>query len=146
MVNLEERFMIREMHRKGLSISEIARQTGRDRKTVRKIIRTEQWAVGNNPARRRRKKGQKLAPFEGYLKQRLGEGVLNTRKLLRELKARGYQGGLTNSSYMCSRTGPRARSEQSCATRRRQDSKRRWTGVVSGTAVWKVANNGCTRS
>ncbi len=45
--------------------------------------------------RRRRKTGVKLAPFEGYLKQRIAEGVLNTRKLLRELKARGYQGGLT---------------------------------------------------
>ncbi|MCC6975615.1 MAG: helix-turn-helix domain-containing protein, partial [Anaerolineae bacterium] len=30
--------MIRDMHRKGVSISEIARQTGRDRKTIRKII------------------------------------------------------------------------------------------------------------
>jgi transposase len=95
MVNLEERFMIRDMHRKGVSISEIARQTGRDRKTVRKIIEAGVSPAGDTPARRKRKKGEKLAPFEGYLKQRLAEGVLNTRKLLRELKARGYQGGLT---------------------------------------------------
>ncbi len=95
MVNLEERFMIRDMHRKGLSISQIARQTGRDRKTIRKVIRAGQSGTGDKPARRRRKKGQKLAPFEGYLKQRIGEGVLNTRKLLRELQAKGYTGGLT---------------------------------------------------
>ncbi len=95
MVNLAERFMIWDMHRKGLSISQIARQTGRDRKTIRKIIQAGTSGVGDKPARRRRKKGQKLAPFEGYLKQRIAAGVLNTRKLLRELKARGYTGGLT---------------------------------------------------
>src|SRR5258708_9358253 len=95
MVNLEDRFMIRDMHRKGMSISAIARQTGRDRKTIRKIIQTGLRGRGDQPARRRRKKGVKLAPFEGYLKQRIAEGVLNTRKLLRELKVRGYQGGLT---------------------------------------------------
>lgn len=92
MLDLEERFMIRDLHRKGVSISEIARRTGRDRKTIRKIIRGE---VAPKPLRRKRKQTTKLAPYEGYLKQRIGEGVLNTRKLLRELKARGYQGGLT---------------------------------------------------
>ncbi len=95
MVNLEDRFMIRDMYRKGMSISAIARETGRDRKTIRKIIQAGLSGSGDKPARRRRQKGVKLAPFEGYLKQRIGEGVLNTRKLLRELKARGYQGGLT---------------------------------------------------
>jgi transposase len=83
------------MYRKGRSISAIARETGRDRKTIRKIIQAGQSGLGDQPARRHRKKGVKLAPFEGYLKQRIAEGVLNTRKLLRELKARGYQGGLT---------------------------------------------------
>ena len=95
MVNLEDRFMIRDMYRKGMSISAIARETERDRKTIRKIIQAGQTGAGDQPARRRRKKGMKLAPFEGYLRQRIAEGVLNTRKLLRELKARGYQGGLT---------------------------------------------------
>jgi transposase len=95
MVNLEDRFMIRDMYRKGMAISAIARKTGRDRKTIRKIIQAGLSGVGDQPARRRRKKGVKLAPLEGYLKQRIAEGVLNTRKLLRELKARGYQGGLT---------------------------------------------------
>jgi transposase len=95
MVNLEERFMIRDMYRKGQSISAIARQTGRDRKTIRKVIQAGLSGAGDKSARRRRQSGVKLAPFEGYLKQRIAEGVLNTRKLLRELKARGYAGGLT---------------------------------------------------
>ena len=91
MLDLEERFMIRDLHRKGVSLSEIARQTGRDRKTIRKVIRGE---FASKPARRQRKQGTKLAPYEAYLKQRIGEGVLNTRKLLHELQARGYEGGL----------------------------------------------------
>ena len=91
MLNLEEQFMIREMHRKGVSISEIARQTGRDRKTVRKIVTGKL----TREKQKRRKKATKLGAYEGYLKQRIAEGVLNTRKLLRELKERGYAGGLT---------------------------------------------------
>ncbi|MCO6452012.1 MAG: helix-turn-helix domain-containing protein, partial [Caldilineales bacterium] len=35
MLDVEERYMIRELHRQGVSISEIARRTGCDRKTVR---------------------------------------------------------------------------------------------------------------
>lgn len=38
MLALEERFMLRELYRKGVSISEIARRTGRDRKTIRQIV------------------------------------------------------------------------------------------------------------
>ena len=94
MVNLEDRYMIRDLHRKGLSISEIARQTGRDRKTVRKVLGAGVSPAGDTPARRQ-KRAIKLAAYESYLKQRIGEGVLNTRKLLREIKERGYKGGLT---------------------------------------------------
>jgi transposase len=44
MVALEERFMIREMYRKGVSISEIARRTGRDRKTIRQVVNAPELA------------------------------------------------------------------------------------------------------
>lgn len=37
MLAVEDRFMIKDLYRKGVSISEIARRTGHDRKTVRKI-------------------------------------------------------------------------------------------------------------
>ena len=39
MLALEERFMIREMYRKGVSVSEIARRTGGDRKTIRQVVK-----------------------------------------------------------------------------------------------------------
>ena len=37
MIQGEGWYMIRELLREGLSVSEIARQTGRDRKTIRKV-------------------------------------------------------------------------------------------------------------
>lgn len=95
-MSIEEIIQMKEQHRKGISISEIARQTGRDRKTVRKVV------TGTGPIKKKRgrpkkkgKAGPKLSPFEGYLKKRMAEGVYNTRKLFSELQARGYVGGLT---------------------------------------------------
>ena len=77
-----------DMYRKGLSISEIARQTGRDRKTVRQAVQGKKQAT-KPKSRRRAARERKTDPFEGYLKQRMGEGVYNTRKLYRELRERG---------------------------------------------------------
>ncbi len=37
MLPLEERFMIKEMYRKGVPFSEIARRKGRDCKTIRSL-------------------------------------------------------------------------------------------------------------
>lgn len=93
MISIEEKMTMIEMYRKGMSISDIARQTGRDRKTVRKAVKGTL-----QPAKKRKRQAKavrKLSAYEGYLKQRMGEGVYNTRKLYRELRERGYQGGLT---------------------------------------------------
>jgi transposase len=57
---------IHELHRKGVSISEIARQTRRDRKTVRKVIVRGMAAAAATP--RRRGKWRKLKAHEPYLK------------------------------------------------------------------------------
>lgn len=88
MLNVEERFVIREMHGKGVSISEIARRTGHDRKTIRKII--------NGPLlpEQKPKKGKKrkIDPYVPYLEQRIEAGVLNARKLYYEIVALGYLG------------------------------------------------------
>ena len=89
MLNVEERFMIKELQRKGVSISEIARQSGHDRKTVRKVLAGEVMP-GVKP---RRARERKLASYEAYLEQRLGEGVYNAQKLYEEIKRLGYRGG-----------------------------------------------------
>lgn len=89
---VETRFMIKELYRKGISISEIARQTGRDRKTVRKAIKGE-LIVKRKPAELTRPR--KLDAYTEYLQHRMSEGVYNARKLYREIRERGYTGGVT---------------------------------------------------
>jgi transposase len=88
MIGVEDRFMIKDLHRKGMSISDIARQTGHDRKTVRKAL--------DEPLMRLRQPRQavryQLGSYVAYLKQRIDEGVLNASKLYDEIKAQGYTG------------------------------------------------------
>ena len=92
MLDVERRFMIKDMYRKGNSISEIARQTGHDRKTVRRVIADEQVTrARKSPPPQPRK----IDPYTDYLQRRMAEGVYNTRKLFREIQAQGYAGGLT---------------------------------------------------
>jgi len=93
MLTVEERFVIKELHRQGKTVSAIARETGHDRKTVRKVIAGE-LMVGKQ-TRETERKYHKIAPYEEYLKQRMAEGVYNTRKLYAELCELGYPGGLT---------------------------------------------------
>lgn len=91
MLSVEKRFMIKDLHRKGLSISEIARQTGNDRKTLRRLLAAPLLPS----AQPRQAKRPKLDPFVPYLEKRITEGVLNTPKLLREIRALDYPGGIT---------------------------------------------------
>ena len=94
MLSIEEKLGMMDLYRKGGSISEIARQTGRDRKTIRKAMKSS-LQPAKKKVRGRVKRERKLSRYESYLRQRMGEGVYNTRKLLRELRERGYTGGLT---------------------------------------------------
>jgi transposase len=90
MLGVENRFMIKDLYRKGVSISEIARQAGNDRKTIRKILGEP---LLREPQRRARR--HKVDAFVPYLERRMAEGVANAPKLLREIRALGYQGGIT---------------------------------------------------
>lgn len=88
MVRVVERFMIQELFRNGVSISEIARRTGRHRKKVRSIINEPLM-----PAVKARPPGaRKIDPFVTYLEKRIEQGVLNAEKLYQEIRARGYMG------------------------------------------------------
>src|SRR5579875_2659878 len=89
---IEERFIIKDMYRKGVSISEIARRTGRDRKTIRQIVTAPTLTVAPTP---RKPKPCKIDPYLPYLEQRMEEGVLNARKLYGEVVKLGYPGGET---------------------------------------------------
>jgi transposase len=88
MLKAEARFMIKDLYRRGVTISDIARTTGHDRKTVRSAL---QRPIDAAP-RKRKAKVRKLDPFRPYLERRLAEGVLNSRKLFDEITQQGYQG------------------------------------------------------
>ena len=91
MINVEEWFMIRELARQGLSITDIAQRLGCDRKTVRKyLVHPDQPRYTARPSR-----PSKLDPFKPYVQQRLETGVFNCAVLYRELCARGYDGKKT---------------------------------------------------
>jgi transposase len=89
MLRVEDRFVIKEMYRKGMTISDIARTTGHDRKTIRAIVN----GPVTPPAQKRKSRAGKLDPFVPYLERRIEEGVLNCNKLWDELHKQGYEGG-----------------------------------------------------
>jgi len=86
-IQLGELMMILELHRQGLSITAIARRTGRDPKTVRKLPAYGPRQVG---------RPNKLAPYLDYLRERIAAFPdLTAVRLTREIKERGYSGAYT---------------------------------------------------
>ena len=94
MVQLGELMMILDLHRQGLSVTAIARRTGRDPKTVRKYVERGLEL----PTYRARQVGRpnKLAPYLDYLRERVAAfPELTATRLTRELRERGYSGAYT---------------------------------------------------
>ena len=80
--------MLRDSFDEGLSISEIARQTGHDRKTIRKYINSDVHPTRN---KRSRNPG-KIAPFKEYIISRLNEHPLSASRIYREIQEKGFTG------------------------------------------------------
>jgi transposase len=90
-VTLGELVMILDLARQGLSVSAIARRTGRDRKTIRTYI-----ARGLEPPayKPREPTPSPLGPFEAFLRERVGRFPdLTGRRLWREVRDLGFAGG-----------------------------------------------------
>jgi transposase len=85
-------FMIKDVYKRGMTISAIARELELDRGTVRKYIN-----ASVAPSKQKRKKAKsKLDPYKDHLHQRMLEGgVYNGERLLDEIKQLGYTGGKT---------------------------------------------------
>ena len=81
-----------ELKRQGLSIRAISRLTGYHRMTITRYLAAPESRPVYGP---RAPAVSKLAPFKGYLRERLQAGVWNAVVLLRELRERGYDGGYT---------------------------------------------------
>ncbi len=90
MVNLGVWMQLREMYQKGMSKSQIARELGLDRKTVRKYLQQPPQGY-----RKRSQRAMKVDPYRGYLRERWEQGVHNAQKLCGEIRKRGYAGGGT---------------------------------------------------
>lgn len=83
--------MIRELKQKGWTISAIARETGFDRKTIRKHLEAETAPQ----SKKRKKRESKLDPYKPYLLERIKEGTTNCSVLMEEIQAKGYEGKST---------------------------------------------------
>lgn len=102
---------IQELHRQGLSVTQIHALTGFARSTVRKYLKHP----GTPRYSPRPKQPGKLEPFLPFLEERLRAGVWNAVVLLRELQGRGYTGGYTTlKEYL----HPRRRAAFEVAVRR----------------------------
>lgn len=143
MLRREEYLMIREMRRQGMFIKDIAAEVGVHPRTVRRALQR-----GGAPSRTRPGARQsKLDPFRAEVDRLLSEGVWNARVILRELQARGFDGGY---SIVRDYVRPRRSLQPSKATVRFETAPGRqlqhdWTDVatvVAGEAVTiKVAVN-----
>ena len=94
MLTKEVQAEIEILHREGKGIREIARETGAARHTVRAVLRgASDNCYGPRPPKR-----TKLSAHEDYVIDRVdaaGKVHLSAVVLLRELRERGYDGGVT---------------------------------------------------
>lgn len=103
MIRNGEHFMIKEMKQKGMTISQIASELGRDRKTIRSWLQEEETL-----AYQRKPNTTKclLEPFKSYVKQRMEEGCINAVVMFDEIKEKGYAGKTTMLRYFMSPLRP----------------------------------------
>ena len=72
----------------GVSISEIARQTGYDRRTIRKYVHSSSPPV----YRKRARKASKLDGYRDYITGRLQKYPLSAKRIYDEILERGFTG------------------------------------------------------
>lgn len=89
MLNKEIRMDIKQLHREGHSIKEIARMTGYSRNTIRKILRN-----GYDDSEARQKRKSKLDDYKGYIESKFKEGR-PVGRILKDIKQMGYTGEKT---------------------------------------------------
>lgn len=85
---LEQYQQVITLFQAGHSQSEIGRQLGMERKTVRRWLRRGQFPERKPPHRR----PPKVTEFADYLQQRWNEGCHNASRLYQEIRGKGYAG------------------------------------------------------
>lgn len=91
----KQRLRFDEVHAlrtQGLTVSAIARQTGLDRKTVRKYLSLDSLSAHQ---RAPRKRYSQLAPYQAYLLEHWQQGRRTIRQLWHDLQQQGFHGSLS---------------------------------------------------
>ena len=132
MLTAEEWVAIRELAQRKVLVSQIARRTGHDRKTVRRAL--AEMVPKPNGNKGKVKQG-KLEPFREYLLQRIAQGRLNGTVLLEEITGLGYTGKTSILSYFL------IRHRLSLAS----SGWARWSAVIPRSALSSGARPGATR-
>ncbi|EIZ78118.1 transposase [Novosphingobium sp. Rr 2-17] len=76
------------LRKKGWTISAIAQETGRDRKTIR------QWLLNRRPGQWERAFRHPASTFDAYVRSRWADGCRNATQLYREVCELGYSGSV----------------------------------------------------
>ena len=87
MLKKKECLLIRDLYSQGFGIGEISKQTGFDRKTVRKYLQLK--TLPEPPETFRRK--SKLDPFKPYILEKFKEGPYTVAHFYREIKEMGLR-------------------------------------------------------
>lgn len=91
MIKDVEVLYIKQKYESGMSIADIALETGYCEKTVRKWLKTD----AKPRYKPRPKRPGKLDPYKDYIMKRMADGVFNCVILHREIVAKGFNGGMT---------------------------------------------------
>lgn len=91
MLKMEDFLMLRDLYHQGMTISQISRETGYNRRTIRKYITTHQPPIGQ----KRSNKPSKLDDYKDYINERIREYPLSAARIYREIQNKGFSGGYT---------------------------------------------------
>lgn len=102
MIAQEDYLVIHKLHALGYTITQIARELGLDRKTVRSHL-----ARDHPPQYQRTQRPSKLDPYRNWIRTRLEAAPLTATRLLRELRPLGYTGGYSILKAFVAEVRPR---------------------------------------
>ena len=88
--------MIREKRDRGMSVSDIAKEMGISRPTVRKYMKARR-----PPEYGRKNRVSKLEPHKAYIKERIDRYNLSAVRILEEIRKKGYTGSYSTVKYYC---------------------------------------------
>lgn len=140
MLTVEERMEITVLQKHGESIHGIARAMGVSRNTVRRYLREGEAASVRKAGPKR---PEKLDPYKDYISERMkaaAPDVIPAAVLLREIQARGYDGGYTRLKVFVRGLRPAPKSDPVVRfeTEPGQQMQADWATVGRGADKLKV--------